>query len=246
MTEVIQHSLYSLKEPAYLLFLDAMSAFDTIAPELLLRKLYLSGMDGQSAILVNNRLTNRVTFLDWNKSILGPIKDGQGLEQGGANSSDYYKIYNNENLSTAQSSGQGIKLGTGTGTGMGTSQVISAIGLADDTVLTANRLTNLANILYLTTDYCKKYGVTLCAEKTKLLRLTKRNHIGLENFNPIRISGKQIDFTNQAEHVGQRIARVSSKSRSRQLWSSLDQSRSRQPLNFPVSIGLGLDNFKIL
>ena len=42
----------------------------------------------------------------------------------------------------------------------------------------------------------------------------------------------------------QRIARVSSKSRSRQLLPSLDQSRSRQPLNFPVSIGLGIDNLE--
>ena len=43
---------------------------------------------------------------------------------------------------------------------------------------------------------------------------------------------------------GQRIARVSSKSRSRQLLESLDQSRSRQPTNFPVSISLGLETLK--
>ena len=40
--------------------------------------------------------------------------------------------------------------------------------------------------------------------------------------------------------------KVSSKSRSRQLLSSLDESRSRQPVNFPVSLSLGLDNLKIL
>ena len=38
--------------------------------------------------------------------------------------------------------------------------------------------------------------------------------------------------------------KVSSKSRSRQLLSSLDQSRSQQPLNCPVSIGLGIDNLQ--
>ena len=42
----------------------------------------------------------------------------------------------------------------------------------------------------------------------------------------------------------QSIARVSSKSRSRQLLESLDQSRSRQPTNFPVSISLGLETLK--
>ena len=32
VTEVIQHSVNTLREPAYMLFLDAMSAFDTVAP----------------------------------------------------------------------------------------------------------------------------------------------------------------------------------------------------------------------
>ena len=64
--------------------------------------------------------------------------DELGLEQGGANSSDYYKIYSNENLETAQKSSQGIKLSK--------SQVISAIGFADDTVITANKVSKLADI----------------------------------------------------------------------------------------------------
>ena len=83
ITEAIQYSLWSLKEPAYLLFLDAKSAFDKVLPELLIRNLYLSGMDGSSINLINNRLTNRLTYLDWNRSIMGPIKDELGLEQGG-------------------------------------------------------------------------------------------------------------------------------------------------------------------
>ena len=153
-------------------------------------------MEGQSIILVNNRLTNRKTYLDWNKNILGPIKDDQGLEQGGPNSSDFYKIYSNENLSTAQRSGQGVRLGKGR------NQTISAVGLADDTVLAANKLSSLANILYLTNNCLKKYGVTLCAEKTRLLKIAKGYDIFLENYNPIQISDKKITFTETAEHVG--------------------------------------------
>ena len=151
-------------------------------------------MNKTGCTFVNNRLTHRLTYLDWDKSILGPIKDGQGLEQGGANSSDYYKIYSNENLTTAQKSEQGIKLGN--------SQIISAIGLADDTVLTANKLSNIANILYLTKSYCDKYGVTLCAGKTKLLRISKCDPNYFETFNPIIIDGQPIEFSEEAEHVG--------------------------------------------
>ena len=104
VTEIVQHSLWILKEPAYLLFLDAKSAFDKVLPELLIRNLFKAGMDGDSINLINNRLTNRLTYLDWNRSIMGPIKDELGLEQGGGNSSDFYEIYSNENLITAQKS----------------------------------------------------------------------------------------------------------------------------------------------
>ena len=168
VTELIQHSVNTLKEPAYFLFLDAKSAFDAVLPEILIRNMYSVGMDGNSTILINNRLTNRRTYLEWDRTLMGPIMDEVGLEQGGPNSSDYYKLYSNENLTAAQKSLQGIDLGRF----LGSSQVISAIGLADDTVLAANKLTNLSNILFLTQNYCRKYGVTLCHDKTKLMKFT--------------------------------------------------------------------------
>ena len=102
LTEVIQHSLYTLKEPVYLLFLDARSAFDTVVTELLVRNMYLAGMDGNTTILVNHRLKNRLTYLDWDRTLMGPIQDDYGLEQGGPNSSDLYKLYNNELLKTTE------------------------------------------------------------------------------------------------------------------------------------------------
>ena len=194
LTEVIQHSACTLKEPAYLLFLDAKSAFDKVVPELLIRNLYLAGMDGNTTNFINHRLQNRLTYIDWDNNIMGPIEDEHGVEQGGTNSSDYYKIYSNENLITAQKSSQGIDLGN--------SIVISEIGLADDSVSCANKLSKLANILHLVKKYCDKYSVTLCHEKTKLLRITNKHHTELEEFNPIFIDGHQINFSEEAEHVG--------------------------------------------
>ena len=199
VTEVVQHSIYTLKEPAYLLFLDAMSAFDRVVPELLIRSLYLAGMDGNTTNYIDKRITNRVTYIDWDKSIMGPISDELGLEQGGANSSDFYKIYSNDHLKTAQDSQQGINLGNDT---LGNSLIISAVGLADDTCLVANKLSKLFNILSLTNIYCEKFGVTLCASKTKLLCISpKAKRLDLETFNPININGEEIAFSSEADHV---------------------------------------------
>ena len=194
VTEVIQHSLFTLKEPAYLLFLDARSAFDMVVPELLVRNMYLAGMNCNTTVYMDHRLKNRLTYLDWDKNSMGPICDEHGLEQGGPNSSDMYKLYNNEIVKTTQMSNQGVN--------MGSEQVISAIGQADDTVLTSNRLTSLSNILYLTTNYCDKFTVTLCPDKTRLLRISNTSLDNLEIFNLININGKPIHFSEEAKHVG--------------------------------------------
>ena len=76
------------------------------------------------------------------------------------------------------------------------------MGQADDTVLTANKLANLSNLLVLTKDYCDKYSVTLCPDKTKLVRLTRVADTDMEMMNPIVINGTKIPFSDCAEHVG--------------------------------------------
>ena len=44
---------------------------------------------------------------------MGPIQDQCGVEQGGSDSSDYYKSYNNEHLKLAQTSRFAIESGLG-------------------------------------------------------------------------------------------------------------------------------------
>ena len=69
---------------------------------------------------------------------MGPIEDECGVEQGGINSSDLYKVSNNEQLEIAQKSCLGVPLGPVT---------ISAIGQADDVVLASNDLYSLQGLL---------------------------------------------------------------------------------------------------
>ena len=160
VTEVIQSSK-TKNLPVFLLFLDAKSAFDLIVTEYLVRNLYTSGVSGDALLFFNHRLCNRRTFCEWDKTIMGSIHDQHGTEQGGINSSDLYKLYNNELLEVLQSSKQGVYLGDGL--------VVSAIGQADDVVLCSNNLYMLYNLLLLALDYCQKYSVQLSATKTKLM-----------------------------------------------------------------------------
>ena len=198
LTECIQHSLHHLSLPLYVLYLDAKSAFDVVQKELLIKNLYFSGTTGSSLIYLNNRLENRQTVLDWNGEHMGPIIDEQGLEQGGPNSSDFYKIFGREQLETAHASDLGVSLGP--------SLTISGIGQADDTLLVSNNIHALSNILKLTKIFCSKYQVNLCSEKTKLQAFhTKQMKFPVEyakQTHSININNEYIDFSDTAEHVG--------------------------------------------
>ena len=197
VTEVIQYSLNVLKKPIYLIALDAQSAFDRCLRQILVCELYKAGMKGEAVELVDNRLSNRSTVYEWNKQLLGPAVDETGFEQGGINSGDYYKLYNNEQLDTAQSSCLGVDLG---------SCVISAIGQADDVFLASNNLDSLALLITLTENYCKKYRVALVPAKTKLLGYANQKQQHLLEIaklsNPVKINGQPVKFSSEAEHVG--------------------------------------------
>ena len=63
-TEVIQLSLQVKKEPVYLLFLDAKSAFDRCLRQILVCELFKAGMEGDALKLIDNRLSNRKTIYE--------------------------------------------------------------------------------------------------------------------------------------------------------------------------------------
>ena len=197
LTEAIQHSLYTIKEPLFVLLCDAQSAFDVVLRELLVRNLYNINTDGHTLLYINNRLGHRRTFIDWDGNLMGAIEDECGVEQGGVNSSDFYKIFGKEQLTTAQESELGVRLGD---------LIISGIGQADDTALLSNNIHKLLNLLMLSEAFCKRFHVKLCAEKTKLLVFaTKKMKLAVDyakETNPVNIDGVKINFVESAEHVG--------------------------------------------
>ena len=193
MTECIQFSRFSLKCPLYVLYLDAKSAFDIVQKELLIKNLYAIHGADQMLIRIDNRLQYRETILDWDSQLMGPIRDQKGLEQGGKNSSDFYKIFSCEQLSLAQNSGLGIKMGNIT---------VSGIGQADDTLLISNDIYALYFLLVLTLIFCRKYLVELSLEKSKLQVFSASVDNCDYVYNPISINGHKIPFSADADHVG--------------------------------------------
>ena len=197
VTEVVQYSLNVSRKPVYLLVLDAQSAFDRCLRQILCNELFKAGVSGSALLLINNRLASRSTIYEWGGEMMGPAHDQTGFEQGGINSGDYYKLYNNEQLKSAQNSQLGVDIGSST---------ISAIGQADDVILAANNIHDLQLLAKLTESYCARYRVKLVPSKTKLLPLFNQNHHFLVDYakliNPVRIHDVTVKFVTEAEHVG--------------------------------------------
>ena len=137
-----------------------MIAFDLILRENIIVNAFKAGTQDQGLLYLNNRLANRLTYCEWDKQMMGPIRDLLGVEQGGINSDRLYKLANNEQIKVAQRTQVGITM---------FNTVVSCIGQADDTALISNSIHNLQNLLLLTMEYCKQYNVTLVPDKTKLL-----------------------------------------------------------------------------
>ena len=194
LTEVIQHSLYTNKEPVYCLYLDAMSAYDVVLRELMVKNLFHCNTRGHSLLYLNNRLENRETFIEWDGQTMGPIRDERSLEQGGVNSTDLYQIFGKEQLSTSQASSLGVKLGE--------KKTISGIGLADDTLHTSSNINNLRYLAHLTNIFCAKYQVQLCTEKTKLQVFATKDMEFAVDYAKYMNPNKEIPFVDSAKHVG--------------------------------------------
>ena len=197
VTEVIQHSLHVAKEPVYLLALDAQSAFDRCLRQVLVSELYKASVSPAAIMMIDKRLASRTTVYEWQEEMMGPAPDMTGFEQGGVNSSDFYKLYNNEQLKAAQQTALGVDIG---------SQVVAAIGQADDVMLVTPSLYNLQLLLTLTEQYCTKFRVKLEPSKTKLLAYYQDKQAFLVehaiNCHKITINNTPVSLATEVEHVG--------------------------------------------
>ena len=134
LTESIQFSLFQSRTPLFVIFLDAKSAFDKILREIVIKNAFLAGTQDEGLIYLDNRLRFRKTFVEWDKTLKGPICDKLGVEQGGCNSDRLYKLANNKELTVTQDSHLGLNMA---------GIHIASIGQADDVALLSDDLHRL-------------------------------------------------------------------------------------------------------
>ena len=98
-------------QPEYAVFLDIKSAFDVVSHQSLLRKLFHTGIEGQTWSLIQSLHDNSESVVKWQGSYSQPFKVNQGVRQGGILSTDLFKVYGNVQLDRMTTSGQGCYIG---------------------------------------------------------------------------------------------------------------------------------------
>ena len=195
LTEVIIHAVKHLKIPIVAAFLDKKAAFDSVLKEHVVREVFKAAehLPTQSILYMARRLESRRTFLQYQHSLMGPIDDDRGVEQGGIKSNRQFQLVSDNELEAANSSGLGIPIGDTN---------ISALGLADDESLvapTSERLQALIHIVEYVSTYHNLVNVPV---KTKILVINpKRSPISDTN-KTIVVGGVPVLPSKEALHLG--------------------------------------------
>ena len=136
--------------------------FDSVLKEHIIAEAYTAAGHNadQTLLYMAHRLSSRRTFLQFSTTIMGPIHDQRGVEQGGVNSGDQFQLVNNQELIITNTSGLGLKMG-------GVS--VGSIGVADDVALVSPSPHALQSLLHLSKTLTSSKHMVNVPEKTKLL-----------------------------------------------------------------------------
>ena len=198
LTEVICYATLTLGIALWVLLLDKQSAFDSVLKEHVISEAYsASGYQAdQSLLYMANRLATRRTFLQFSSTLMGPIHDRRGVEQGGVNSGNHFQLVNNKELNVTNNAALGLNMG-------GVS--VGSIGVADDVALLSPNPHALQSLLNLSQSLTSStYMVNVC-EKTKLLFYHPKGDNSADywhDVSPIIMDGAALPLSSDAEHVG--------------------------------------------
>ena len=198
LTEVICYATLTLGIALWVLLLDKQSAFDSVLKEHVISEAFSAAGNqaDQSLLYMANRLSTRRTFLQFSSTLMGPILDRRGVEQGGVNSGNQFRLVNNNELKVTNNAGLGLNMG-------GVS--VGSIGVADDVALLSPHPHALQSLLNLSQSLTSSSYMVNVREKTKLLLYHPKGDNSAnywQDVSPIVMNGAALPISTEAEHVG--------------------------------------------
>ena len=171
LTEAVRYATVTLKSPLWAILLNKEATFDSALKEHIIPAACNAMATGssvvdQSLVGLLNRLSNRFTYLQYDKDLMGPIKDEAGVEQGGIPSGEEFQLMTNFELDALNTCGLGFDMGCGP---------VGGIGAADDEVLLSGSHHSLQSLLNLAEKFCYDCSMKLVPSKTHLILFTPKH-----------------------------------------------------------------------
>ena len=199
------HALFSLKSTvnhfnekgsnAFVAFLDCTKAFDRISHYGLFSKLITRGVPLCILLCLIYWYLNMTCNVKWENKFSREFRIPLGIKQGGINSPDFFGCYIDDIAAILRKSKVGCHM---------YGIFLAMILFADDLCLLAPTRQALNKMIQLCADYCKEFGLTFNASKSKILVFTK-SVIDLNNLCPIFLNGKKVEYVDSIVYLGTTI-----------------------------------------
>ena len=141
-------------------------------------------------------IATRRTYLQFSSTLMGPIYDQRGVEQGGVSSGDQFQLASSHELVVTNTAGLGLNMGEIS---------VGSIGVADDVALLSPDPHALQSLLNLSQTLSSSRCMVNVPEKTKLLLYHPKGDHSAEywlDVDPITMDGAAHPLSSQAEHLG--------------------------------------------
>lgn len=170
--------------------LDASKAFDVVWHQSMLTKLYQAGVTGALWQMFSTQYEALTSCVKWNGTLSKPLREKQGVRQGGIASTEFFKVKLNNLLINTENSNLGFKIGT---------VDVSIPTCADDVTEITDNEDNLQVMISLAEDDgCRDryhYGIP----KTNILvHNIPKHHVDRK----WKLSGQEVARVPVAKHLG--------------------------------------------
>ena len=199
------HALFSLKttvnhfnernSSVYVAFLDCTKAFDRISHYGLFSKLIQRGIPLCILLCLIYWYLNMYCNVKWANKLSRDFRVPLGIKQGGINSPDFFGCYVDEIASILRKADVGCHI---------YGIFLAMILFADDLCLLAPTQKALSIMINLCETYCKEYGLTSNASKSKIIIFSK-SHIDHGNLCPSLLNGRDIQYVDSITYLGATI-----------------------------------------
>uniref|UniRef100_A0A8D8UNP4 Craniofacial development protein 2 n=1 Tax=Cacopsylla melanoneura TaxID=428564 RepID=A0A8D8UNP4_9HEMI len=177
---------------AYICFIDFEKAFDRIKHDKMIDILEDIGLNEKDIRIIKNLYWNQSACVRIEGNVTESVNIKRGTRQGCVLSPQFFNIYSEYIFKEAlHSINSGIKVGDVT---------INNIRYADDTVLLANTMEELQNLLNEVTEVCDKYGLRLNTAKTKFMIVSKNK--SRCTTTPLKAYGVNLEKTSSINYLG--------------------------------------------